>query len=144
MSGAPAVARTGGRVVATRPGAVVVVPSRSQRVGAAQRALWDAKGWTPTVSGGWNAYEGLYQVRDRAAGVPRRFRGRVVVAMFSLKTYIDDPPASIRRHSKGPCFALVGDSWFRVHWQRAPRDVDEAILYVEQVLDEAINGANAE
>ena len=126
--------------VARSPGAVLVAPARPHRVSEARRPLWDAKGWQQVVSGGRKAFEGRYEVRDRSSGAPFRFKGRVVLAMFSLKTYIEDPPASIRRHPKGPCFALVEGSWFRIHWHRAPRDVDEAILYVERVLDESING----
>jgi hypothetical protein len=33
----------------------------------------------------------------------------------------------------------VDGAWFHVNWRQPARNADEAILYLEKVLDEAIN-----
>lgn len=118
---------------------LLVVPQASLLVEPRQRPAWDAKGWVPQPHNGRLAYEGFYEVTAKRTGEPLRFRGRLMETGRTIATYIADPPAEIKRHPKGKCFSLTDTPWFRVHWQEEPRNVDEAILYVETVLDEAIN-----
>jgi hypothetical protein len=56
-----------------------------------------------------------------------------------VTAYIADPPPEIRRHPHGACFQLYRDPWFQLHWSRPARNPDDAILYMERVLDESIN-----
>lgn len=116
---------------------VVVGPAAALSVTPAQRAAWDERGWRSTETPTATVYEGEYTVKQH--GTPRRFGGRVVLQGGSVTAYIANPPSAIRRHPKGPCFQLSNPPWFRVHWHRAATNVDDALLYVEQVLDEALN-----
>lgn len=118
-------------VVIGRPAPVDVSPVR--------RAAWDAKGWDRKWLGLQVVYEGAYEVRDRQVGQIRRCRGRIIEGPRGIAAYIADPPPEIRRHPKGPCFALLEAPWFCVHWHREPSSIDGAILYVETVLDESLN-----
>ena len=115
----------------------VVGPADIMSVAPLPRAAWDERGWTPTERSTATFYEGNYIVKRH--GTPCRFRGRIVVQGTSVMAYIADPPSAIRRHPKGPCFQLSNPPWFRVHWHRPATNVDDALLYVEQVLDEALN-----
>jgi hypothetical protein len=126
-------------VVAPETGPMVIGRQEALTVTPVARPAWDAKGWIAQPHGRRFTYEGFYEATLRRSGQPRRFRGRLIESFGGIATYIADPPTEIRRHPKGPCFALVEAPWFRVHWQRQPRNVDEAILYVETVLDEALN-----
>jgi hypothetical protein len=35
---------------------------------------------------------------------------------------------------------LLQAPWFQLNWHRGANNVDDAILYLEKVLDEAVNG----
>jgi hypothetical protein len=99
------------------------------------RSAWDEKGWTRQQ----NTYEGNYQVFEHKSRRIRRFNGRIVLSGEVAQTFIADPPPEIKRHPKGPCFQLHDGGMFKVEWRRPARNVDEAILYVERVLDESLN-----
>ncbi len=68
-----------------------------------------------------------------------RFEGRILEAAHRVTPYIANPPVEIKRHPKGPCFRVSQAPWFQIHWRRAAANVDDALLYVERILDEAIN-----
>jgi hypothetical protein len=104
-----------------------------------QRGAWDEQGWTVRTVDGQKIYEGAYQVRNRRMDSQLTYRGRVRATGTNVIPYIADPPPEIQRHPKGPCFILARAPWFRVYWHRPAQNVDDAILYVEKVLDEAIN-----
>ena len=100
------------------------------------RGAWDERGWTRRRDARNEVYEGEYQVGDR------RFRGRIEVGRTNrIQAYIHEPPREIRRHRHHACFQQygIGTGWYVLHWSRAPRNVDEALLYFEQILDESIN-----
>ncbi len=108
-------------VIPIRPVLLVpITPARSETVRPPNRGAWDERGWIRTRNGNNEIYEGEYQVGGR------RF---------------NNPPRAIRRHRHHACFQQVGlgTGWYLLHWSRSPRNVDEAILYFEQVLDESIN-----
>ncbi|MGC8873545.1 MAG: hypothetical protein ACP5SI_03735 [Chloroflexia bacterium] len=107
------------------------------------RPFWDERGWQRWRENGCTLYAGEYRARERQSRQMRRFPGYIRVRGCEVDTYIASPPSTVRYHPKGPCFQYVAGPWFRVHWHRPPRNADEAILYVEQVLDEAINGTAA-
>jgi hypothetical protein len=119
---------------------LVIGPSPRVLVEKVRRPIWDEMGWTVVSRGGRTVYEGFYEVLQHSTGLPLRFDGYVVPDGGVFIAYIADPPPEIRDHPKGPCFLLTEAPWFRVHWRRPARDVDTAILYVQRVLDEAING----
>ena len=121
-----------------RPAIVTpIVPVIAETVQPPQRGAWDERGWTRTRDGGREVYEGHYQVGDR------RFRGRIEIGRRprNIQAYVLNPPGEIRRHRHHACFQQFGNGtgWYILHWQRAPRNVDEALLYFEQILDESIN-----
>ena len=123
--------------VQTTPRTLVVGPSEILRIEPPPRAAWDERGWRSTEAGGGLVYEGEYHVTR--AGQPQRFTGRIVMKNGAVTPYIANPPTQIRRHPKGPCFQLSNAPWFRVHWYRPAANVDDALLYVERVLYEALN-----
>jgi hypothetical protein len=118
---------------------LVIGPSPRVLVEKVRRPIWEEMGWAVVSKGGRPVYEGVYEVLQRSTGQTRRFDGYVIRDGSVFTAYIADPPPEIREHPKGPCFLLTEAPWFRVHWYRPARDVDTAILYVQRVLDEAIN-----
>ncbi len=120
---------------------ISVQPSASVTVKPPQRGAWDERGWTRRTERGHEIYEGVYQVIHKRRGETRRFRGRVQVGGWgkNISIYIYDPPPEVKRHKHGPCFQLMRDGWFHLHWSRPARNVDDAILYMERVLDESLN-----
>jgi hypothetical protein len=113
-----------------------VTPIKVVQVQPPRRGAWDERGWTRRNDGSKELYEGHYQVGTR------RFYGRVEKERKGkITAFIHNPPSEIRRHRHHACFQQVGvgTGWFLLHWRRSPRDVDGAILYMEQVLDESFN-----
>jgi len=132
-----------GEPVLVRPSedpVLVVRPAEPLVVEPPPRGAWDERGWARRSNNGRTTYEGYYQVLDRRGQQSRRFPGRVVVGRRSTTPYIADPPHQIKRHPKGPCFTVTKAPWFRIEWRRPATNVDDAILYVEKILDEALNG----
>ena len=117
---------------------VQVGPTHALVVDAIPRGAWDEKGWNRTTLHGKQVYTGYYDVKRR--GRPVQYAGRVVEEHNTFVAYVADPPREIKRHPKGPCFRLIKAPWFRVEWRRPARNPDDAILYVQKVLDEALNG----
>jgi hypothetical protein len=108
-------------------------------VGPAPRAVWNDRGWTMRFERSREVYEGFYSVTDRRSGQRRVFPGRIAVDGRHVVAYIADLPRAIKRHPKGACFMLTSAPWFRVHWHRPAQNADDALLYIERVLDEALN-----
>ena len=122
----------------TQP-AAIIGPSEPLVAAPPPRGAWDDRGWTLHSENGRKVYEGYYQVTHRRTRQPRRFHGRVTVIGREVVPYIADPPREIKRQPKGPCFILVKRPWFRIDWQRPAMNADDANLYVEKILDEALN-----
>lgn len=118
---------------------VVIAPTPRTRIDRVQRPVWEEKGWTSSRKDGSTVYEGFFEAVQRRESRPRRFAGLIRHDSDGFAAYIADPPPEIRKHPKGPCFALTQPPWFLMHWRRSPRDVDSAILYIETVLDESLN-----
>ena len=123
-----------------RPTTIAITPAVATTIEASPRAAWDDRGWQLGQHGGEQVYTGWYQVTNRQTGQPARFEGRITQQGRTVIPYIADPPVEIRRHPKAPCFAVTQAPWFRIHWYRPAANVDDALLYVERILDEAING----
>jgi hypothetical protein len=121
-----------------RSAATVIAPAALLTVEPEPRAAWDERGWVESAGNGTGTYEGFYQTRRRAGDIAR-FAGRIVVKNGIVTPYIADPPISIKRHPKGPCFQLTQPPWFRVHWRKPATTVDDALLYVEKVLSEVLH-----
>lgn len=116
---------------------LVIGPSDPIIVEPPQRPAWDERGWKRRMLNGTTAYDGKYRV-GKSDGRQLSFPGHIRVTDRVPVAYIADPPPDIKRHAKGPCFQLAQPPWFRVHWHRPPRNVDDALLYVERILDEAV------
>ena len=117
--------------------AVRVVPVQPVTIRPPRRGAWDERGWGRSTKGLREIYEGFYQVGRR------QFRGRIEKERSGkIAAYIHNPPTEIRGHRHHACFQQVGvaSGWFHLHWNRAPRDVDGAILYMEKILDESLKG----
>jgi len=127
-------------VVVVQPKAVEIItvqPSITVTVTPPERGAWDERGWIKHSNGRHEIYEGYYAVGTQ------RFRGRIEVRGHrgrNVTAYIDNPPPEIKYHPHGACFQLVRDDWFILHWARPARNVDDAILYMERVLDESLGG----
>jgi hypothetical protein len=121
---------------------VRVAPAPTVTIKPPDRGAWDERGWTRRSEGGTETFEGFYQVNHRKRGQLLRFRGRIQVSGRTgqkISVYILNPPPEVKSHRHGPCFQLLRDGWFSLHWSRPARNVDDAILYLEKVLDESLN-----
>src|SRR5258708_5646952 len=123
--------------IAIKPLAPAVIkPIPMVRVEPPNRGAWAERGWTSRIDGHSQVYEGDYQVGHWS------FRGRMQVdgRGGKITAYIHNPPPEIKRHRHGTCFQQcgIGSGWFILHWRRPARNVDDAILYMERVLDESL------
>lgn len=114
---------------------VKITPSKTAYVKPPQRGAWDERGWTKQMVGKNETYSGFYQVGNR------KYQGRIEIGRWAkgIRMYIHNPPPQIKKHKHGACFQLVKDGWFVLHWSKAARNVDDAILYMEKVLDESLS-----
>lgn len=67
--------------------------------------------------------------------------GRVVVwAAMPTDVYLHNPPPLLMQHPKAHCLQLLrpGDLWFKLHWERAPRDFESSRAFVEQMMAESL------
>ncbi|MGI8467006.1 MAG: hypothetical protein ACR2N3_00970 [Pyrinomonadaceae bacterium] len=125
--------------VVIQPKSVVVIavqPARAVTVAPPVRGAWDERGWSRNLNGERETYEGYFAVGTHKfrGCIETRNRGRDITA------YIYNPPREVKYHPHRACFQLVGDNWFHLHWSRPARNVDDAILYMERVLDESFKG----
>lgn len=129
--------------------AVTIRPTPATTITPPKRGAWDEKGWHERQERGLRVYTGFYRVLHRQSGQFREYAGRVHVQGRQVTPWIADPPAELARHPKAPCFRIddrlpwtreAGITWFRAHWYKPAENVDEGILSVERVLDEALNG----
>lgn len=121
---------------------IKVAPAVIMTIKPPKRGAWDERGWTRRNEGGTETFEGFFQVNHKRRGQLLRFRGRIQVSGWNgknISAYILNPPPEVKSHRHGPCFQLLRDGWFNLHWSRPARNVDDAILYMERVLDESLN-----
>lgn len=121
---------------------IKVSPTVAVTIKPPARGAWDERGWTKRTESGAETFEGFYRVNHKRSGQLLQFRGRIQVSGWSSKkitVYILEPPPEVKRHRHGPCFQLIRDGWFNLHWSRPAKNVDDAILYLERVLDESLN-----
>lgn len=121
-------------VKASKISATRVAPASTVAVKPPRRGAWDERGWTRSLNGRNEIYVGFFAVGTE------RFQGRIEIRQRSnrVSMYIRNPPREIKQHRHGPCFQLVKDGWFHLHWSRPARNVDDAILYMERILDESL------
>ena len=127
-------------LVIGRDTVLVIGPQNCVTVTPPPRPIWDDRGWTVRPHARGNVYTGEYRVRTATMAQPRRFAGCIVQPPWpgTIIAYVADPPPELRRHQKGACFQLTQPPWFLVHWQQPATTVDDALLYVERVLAEAL------
>ncbi len=118
----------------------VIGPSAMSTVAPPERGAWDERGWSRELKQGEEVYKGFFQVANRRTRTTQTFPGVIFVRRRKIVTCIADPPPEIKRHPKGPCFTPIQKPWFRLNWFRPAKNVDDAILYMEKILDECING----
>lgn len=127
--------------VTPSPGPVAVAPSAPMILEPVRRGVWDERGWSKLGDSGREVFAGNYEVLERRSGQRRRYQGRVEMQRGVAVPHIAAPPPGITGHPKWACFHRMGDrDWFRINWHRPARHADDAILYVEKILDEVLNG----
>ena len=129
-------------VIPQRQKTIVIGPVQPAQITPPNRPYWDERGWKIIIGTQETRYTGSYRVLNKASGQTDVFSGMVIFKRSRANPYILRPPDQIRRHPKWPCFRRITDGWFRIEWFRAARHPDEAILYVESILSEVINGNN--
>jgi hypothetical protein len=122
------------------PAVPVIGPRPAQTVAPPPRFAWDEKRWRHKETGGRTEVSGPYRVFDRRQRAWREFAGHLISESGRVSAYIADPPAEMKGHRHGPCLQFVQHPWFRLHWSTEPRSLDDALLYMERMLDESING----
>ncbi len=133
--GRPVVAASRARARATR----VIGPSPDLVIAAPARFAWDEKRWQHKRAGDRQEFTGQYRVFDRQGRTWREFHGYISHHGTEIAAYIADPPLEMRRHPHGACLQLTNAPWFRLHWNRHPSTVDDALIYMERMLDESFN-----
>jgi hypothetical protein len=104
------------------------------------RGFWSERGWVRvSAAPGQQLFEGDYQIFERRSRLLQKYPGRIAVRHRDINLFIANPPPGLKAHPKGPCFTLTDPPWFRLHWHHPARTVDDAILYMERILDEVIN-----
>jgi hypothetical protein len=112
-------------------------PSNVTRIaaphGAAHRAtttLMEQRGWKQVEPG---VFAGPYATRHGT------WDGEIERAADTLRVFIYDPPARMRRHPKWPCFHSADGGWYRIHLHTNPVDGDPnaVVRYVEQLITES-------
>ena len=124
----------------TGPRPQVIGPRPSTVVGAPPRFAWDEKRWRRLDGNGQTELVGRYRVHDGRRNRWHEFDGRLVQRNGEIAAYIADPPLELKQHPHGSCVQLVNAPWFRLHWNRQPRNLDDGLLYMERMLDESLNG----
>ena len=105
-----------------------------------KRPVWDELGWTMKQEGAQTVYTGQYHTLNTTTRQPQTFDGRVVVNGDHIQAWVSNPPPGLNQHAKSSCFARNRDDWFTVNWATPPTNADDAILYVQRVMDESVNG----
>ena len=131
--------RAVGRSIVIGPQSQIIGPEPSVVIEAPPRFAWDEKKWDWQEINGRRQLVGQYRALHRRSGQWREFDGRLDQTRRQIATYIADPPPEVRDHPHGRCLQLVEPGWFRLHWERNPNTFDDALLYMERLLDEAIN-----
>lgn len=123
---------------------VTIGPNPAVIVAPPPRSVWDERGWGVRRDPAGRVYEGRYRVKCGRSGTAQRreFSGWILEPPPPgvIAAYVANPPAELRKHPKGACFQLAQPPWFRVHWTRPAQTVDDAVLYIERVLAEALGG----
>ena len=122
-------------IIQIGPSALIIVEPQEILIEAVERGAWEEKNW---VRNG-DQWTGEFAIRARGRAW-RRFNGRIAMERGVAQPYIESPPKEIKKHPRGGCFHLLQGNWFIVNWHVPARDVDNAILYIEKVLDECLNG----
>jgi len=117
----------------------VIGPSPDLVVAAPARFAWDEKRWQHKQVGDRVEFTGRYRVFDQQTRTWREFQGYISHLGRDIATYIADPPVEMKQHPHGACLQLTTAPWFRLHWNRHPATVDDALIYMERMLDESLN-----
>lgn len=126
-------------VIVVRSAPVIIKPSKPVRIAPPPRGAWQEKGWILEHNQGLDSYSGDFQVLQERTNKKMFFGGLIKASNGNILIFIDNPPVAIKRHPKGPCFSRVEGNWFQMHWHYPPKNIDDAILYVEKVLDQVLN-----
>jgi len=96
--------------------------------------------WRPERIGTLRALSGRFLITGRDGIVKSFVNGRIVLTSDTLAdVYLYDPPIFLKHHRHGRCLQLLrpNEKWFKVHFEKPPRDFSAAYMYVEHFLTEA-------
>lgn len=80
-------------------------------------------------------YRGEFAVYDPAGDLLYSLDGLIIEWRgCPTDVYVHHPPVEMRSLPAGPCWQLVGDGWFKLHWQRPARSFEQSRAYVEDML----------
>lgn len=117
---------------------ILIGPQDSLRIIPPRRGAWEEKGWRKHQRAGFEVYTGQFSARKNDRSVRCRFPGRIEIQRSGIAVFVQDPPEGIRTHPKSACFAYLQDGWFQLHWHLSPKNVDDALLYMERILAESL------
>ena len=119
---------------------------------------WQERGWKIKEEDSRRTiYEGKYKATNQKGNL-RNFLGYIIYSkpieseiigtkiqrQPEAEVFVINPPQEIKNHPHGHCFQFVSaltrkKALFKLHFERPPRDVDAAILFMDNLLNEALN-----
>lgn len=94
---------------------------------------WMLKGWQ-RVGGG---LKGLYRTKYGT------WWGAIkTLSKTQWQFFIFNPPRQLHGHWKWGCFFHRADNWYLVNFNKPPLGIDEGIVKIEGVIQEAFEGKN--
>jgi hypothetical protein len=88
-------------------------------------------GWRRAIL--WPGLSGRFLL-PASAGASRSYSGRLIVESSGVvAVYVKHPPRN-GRYAHEHCLQYVGAGWFRLHFERPPHHVDNAVVFTEHFL----------
>ena len=111
-------------------------------VGVIEPALAARGLWGPAGSPGDLA--GYFLVLSPSVGNwggGKRVKGRLSPEEDTVGVFVKDPPRrGLYEHER--CLQYIGGGWFRLHFERPPRDFNSAVVFAEHFLRCCMVGRN--
>ncbi len=72
-------------------------------------------------------------------GGSKKIQGRLVLQGDYVAVFVKNPPRrGVYEHQH--CLQYVGSGWFRLHFERAPKDFESAVVFTERFLERCMEG----
>jgi hypothetical protein len=94
--------------------------------------------WRAYPKGKTTIHTGFFPLYEANGTLITGIAGRIVEwPGLGSEVFIFNPPVKIRKLSKGPCLQLIhpNGSWFKVHWNQPPHNFEEAIAYMDGLIN---------